>query len=162
MKDWFAQLEPRERILVISAAALAVFALIIIAGVRPLVNNTARNQEIVADKEALLADLTQAAQRLGPQTSQASSRAPAGSSSLVVVVDQTTRKFGLSANLKRNQPDGANSIRLRLENAPFDEMVQWLAELQSRHGLSAASANIDVAQAKGRVNCNLVLSRLTG
>ena len=162
MKDWFAQLEPRERILVSSAAVLAVVALIMIAGVRPLVNNAARNQELVADKETLLADLTQAAARIGPQTSRSTGQVPAGRDSLVVVVDQTTRKFGLSANLKRNQPDGADSIRLRLENAPFDDMVQWLAELQNRHGLSAASANIDVAQAKGRVNCNLVLSRLTG
>lgn len=162
MNDWFAQLETRQRVLVISAAALLVFALIFILGVRPMLNSTERSQRLVADKEALLAELSQAAERLGPQTGSAPTSGTSNQRSLVVLIDQTTRNHGLSGNLKRNQPDGSDSIRLRLENAPFDALVQWLGELQNRHGLSAASANIDVAQAPGRVNCNLVLSRLTG
>jgi general secretion pathway protein M len=162
MKDWFTQLQPRERILIGGATAFFVFALIVIFGVRPLLNGNERNRQLVADKTELLAELTQTAERLGPQTSGTPSRAANGRQSLVVLVDQTTRQFGLSTNLKRNQPDGTDSIRLRLENAPFDELVKWLGELQNRHGLSAASANIDTAQAPGRVNCNLVLTRLAG
>lgn len=162
MTDWFMQLEPRERLLIGCAAALLIVALIILLGVRPLMNGTERNQRMLEDKLALLADLDQAAARLGPQTNRSGTPSTAARQSLVVLVDQTTRNHGLSGNLKRNQPDGADSIRLRLENAPFDALVQWLAELQNRHGLSAVSANIDAAQARGRVNCNLVLSRIVG
>ena len=79
--------------------------------------------------------------------------------SLVVVVDQTTRSAGLAMYLKRNQPDGASSIRLRFENAPFDTLVEWLAELQSKYNVSAISANIDMASDPGRVNCNFTLGR---
>lgn len=161
MKDWFTQLDARQRILVMSAAALFVVAVIFIFGIRPVLSSAERNQQLIADKESLLVELTQAAERLGPQTrdTQSGNR---NQSSLVVLVDQTTRNHGLSGNLKRNQPDGANSIRLRLENAPFDALVPWLSELQNSHGLSAASANIDTAQSPGRVNCNLVLSRVSG
>ncbi len=162
MKDWFMQLEPRERLLISCAAGMLVFALVIMLGIRPLVAGAERGEQLVADKQVLLSDLNQAAERLGPQTSGATPSNSGNRQSLVVLVDQTTRNHGLSGNLKRNQPDGANSIRLRLENAPFDALVQWLSELQNRHGLGAASANIDTAQAPGRVNCNLVLSRLSG
>ena len=162
MNDWFLQLDTRQRFLLMSAAALLVFALIFIFGMRPLMSSSQRNQELIADKEALLMELNQTAERLGPQSVGAATSNNSGQQSLVVLVDQTTRSHGLSGNLKRNQPDGANSIRLRLENAPFDTLVEWLGELQNRHGLSAASANIDAAQSPGRVNCNLVLSRLAG
>jgi general secretion pathway protein M len=77
----------------------------------------------------------------------------------VVVVDRSTRERGLGTYLKRNQPEGANGIRLRLENAPFDDLTGWLADLQTRQGLTAVSVSFDPTGEPGRVNSNLVLER---
>jgi len=160
VKEWFEQLDVRERILVMIAGGLAVVALIVMAGIRPIVSLSERGHEMVEDKRALLAELREVAARLGPQRgSAAQPDAPSGSQSMVLVIDQTTRSSGLAPNLKRNQPDGASSIRLRFENAPFDALVTWLNDLQDRHGMSVTSANIDVAAEPGRVNCNLTLAR---
>lgn len=159
MQDWFEQLAPRERLLVIVAGGFLILALIVILGVRPLVANTARTESRVLDQQNLLAELDQVAARLGPQDGSSGAAPTSGAQSLVVVVDRTTRSRGLSSYLKRNQPDGATQIRLRFENAPFDTLVEWLGEVESAHQLTASTANFDRGQEPGRINCNLVLVR---
>jgi general secretion pathway protein M len=159
MKEWFEQLEPRERLLVMIAGGLVVFTLIVMLGIRPILNQSKRGHELVADKRELLAELSDVAARLGPQRGTPQANASGTSQSLVLVIDQSTRSSGLAQHLKRNQPDGASSIRLRFEDAPFDTLIQWLQGLQNQHGISVTSANIDTAAVTGRVNCNLTLSR---
>jgi len=159
MKEWFEQLELRERLLVMAAGALVLIFIITTFGIRPIINKTSRGQELVEDKQALLVELSQVAQRLGPQSGPNQSTDAGSTQSLVVLVDQTTRTRGLAPYLKRNQPDGTSRIRLRFENAPFDTLVEWLDQLESQYGLTATSANIDVAAGLGRVSCNLTISK---
>jgi general secretion pathway protein M len=159
MKEWFEQLEQRERLLVAAAGALVIIALVVVLVIRPISGQTSRGLELIDNKRALLTELGQVAQRIGPQGAGAATSNVGNPDSLVVVVDQTTRSAGLAMYLKRNQPDGASSIRLRFENAPFDTLVEWLAELQSKYNVSAISANIDMAADPGRVNCNFTLGR---
>jgi len=163
MLDWFEQLAPRERLLVTVAGALTIGALIVTLAIRPLFSQAALAEQRVNDKQALLLDLERVASRLGTQRG-AGAAAVAGpdNRSLVVLIDQTTRAAGLAGFIKRNQPDGNDSIRLRFENAPFDSLLSWLTDISARHGLSADNANIDSAQESGRVNCNLVLTRAGG
>jgi general secretion pathway protein M len=160
MKAWFQQLNPREQLLVSIGGALAVLALIISFGVSPLISKTSRGRELIDEKQSLLTEIAQVAQRLGPQRGGAQAIDTPGSQSLVVVVDKTTRQNGLEPYLKRNQPDGNASIRLRFENAPFDTLMEWLGQLQSQYGMATTSANIDKAALPGRVNCNLTLDRV--
>lgn len=141
------------------AGGLLVFTLIISLGIRPIINQSKRGHEMVVDKRELLTELRQVASRIGPQRSGGQAAAGGASQSLVLVVDRTTRSSGLAQFLKRNQPDGAASIRLRFENAPFDTLVTWLGDLQNQHGMSVTTANIDTSQQAGRVNCNLTLTR---
>lgn len=161
LRNWFEQLSSRERLMVSAAGLLIVFAVIYLAGFRPLLTSAARNAEIVAEQQALLDELSQLAARRGPQRGAATAGA-GGDQSLVLVVDRTTRNKGLASYLKRNQPDGADTIRLRFEDAPFDNLLSWLVEMQSSYGVGAISANIDSSRSPGRVNCNLVLSRAAG
>lgn len=162
MKDWFNALAPRERLLVAVAGGLLMFTLIITLAVRPIISGATKGQERVETKRELLSDLERVAERVGPQRGSAGIVVGNDSQSLVVVVDRTTRGNGLAPYLKRNQPDGASSIRLRFENAPFDTIVTWLGQLKAQHGLTATSANIDSANSAGRVNCNLTLARSAG
>lgn len=161
LRTWFDQLEPRERLLVSAAAALLIFAVVYLAGLRPLFDRAARGADLVASQQELLAELSQLAARRGPQRGAGDASA-GGDQSLVLVVDRTTRSQGLATYLKRNQPDGENSIRLRFEDAPFDNLLGWLVEMQNKYGVGAVSANIDGSPSKGRVSCNLVLSRTSG
>ena len=77
----------------------------------------------------------------------------------MVIIDRTARASGLGRHLKRNQPDGNGALRLRLEDAPFDNLVSWLAELETQHGVRVNTASFDRAGGTGRVNCSLRLTR---
>jgi general secretion pathway protein M len=163
VQTWYAGLAPRERVLVAAAAILAVVAILFSLSFRPLLAARATAAAGVAEQQSLLTDIERVARRAGPQRggSQAAPVA-AGADSLVVLVDRMTRERGLGPYLKRNQPEGTNAIRLRLENVPFDQLLEWLVDAQSRHGLGATSASFDPSGEEGRVNSNLVLSRAAG
>lgn len=159
MRDWLQNLAPREQVLISIGGGLVIVFLIVMLGIQPVLSKVNRGRELISEKRALLTELSQVAQRIGPQSGGGQARTLAGGQSLVVVVDRTTRERGLAANLKRNQPDGDSSIRLRFENASFDTLMGWLDQLQNQYGLTITSANIDVAVGTGRVNCNLTLER---
>jgi general secretion pathway protein M len=155
LREWFDQLAPRERWLVLGAAAFAAVALIYALGLQPLYSARHRAALAVEQQRNLLTDIEQVARRFGPQGGS-SAALPSGDS-LVVLIDRSTRERGLGPYLKRNQPEGTNGVRLRLENVPFDDLATWLASVQSTQGLAAVSASFDPTDEPGRVNSNLVL-----
>jgi general secretion pathway protein M len=159
IRAWFAALAPRERGLVLAAAALAAVAVVWAGLVQPVLAARSRAADEVEAGRQLLADIEGVARRYGPRTARPVTGPVGGADSLVVVVDRSTRERGLGAYLKRNQPDGPAAIRLRLENVPFDGLLEWLGELQRGEGLRATAANFDPAGEPGRVNANLVLAR---
>ena len=161
IREWIDRLAPRERWLVLAAAAFAIFALVYVLGLQPLYAARGRAAAEVEAQRSLLSDIEQVARRLGPQgavTGPGQTNGQTNGESLVVVIDRSTRERGLGTYLKRNQPEGANGVRLRLENIPFDDLTAWLADTQTRHGLTAVSASFDPSGEPGRVNSNLVLN----
>lgn len=159
VRDWFDRLAPRERVLVAAAGVLLVVAIIVIGAIRPLVTGRQRAAEELADKQAVLADIERVAARFGPQSGADGAAPQPSSDSLVVLVDRMTRARGLAPYLKRNEPEGAASIRLRFENVPFDDLVGWIIEMQSTQAVGVVNATADPAQDAGRVSVNLQLSR---
>ena len=127
LREWFEKLAPRERWLVVAAAAFAAFALVYTLGLNPLYSARGRAAAAVEQQRGLLGDLEQVARRFGPQSASGGPTLANGES-LVVVTDRSTRERGLGAYLKRNQPEGANGVRLRLENVPFDDLSAWLGD----------------------------------
>lgn len=159
LQGWLDGLAPRERTLVLAGAAVVGLALVYALLIQPVASarsQAARNVEI---RQALLNDLEQAVQRHGPLMGGQDGNRATTDQSLVVLVDRTTRERNMSAYLKRNQPDGASGVRLRLENVPFDVLMEWLLDAESRYGLKATSVSFDPSGAPGRVHSNLVLSQ---
>jgi general secretion pathway protein M len=158
-RDWIDNLAPRERNLVYLAAGLLVVLLAYLVVVMPLQSMNARRAARVEQKSADLAWMRQVA----PQAMSAAASGGAGKSgeSLVVLVDRTGRQAGLGSALRDQSPTGQNGLRLRLESAPFDVLVTWLAQLQQQHGVTIESATIDASGAPGLVNANLSLAHGT-
>jgi len=154
---WFSSISQRERVMVSVAGAFIVIAIVWLLGLQPLYSGKASTEKRVAEKTASLAKLQLSAANM--QQGGTGQALQGLDQSLVVVIDRTTRLRQLSGYLKRNQPDGNNTVRLRLENAPFDDVVVWLSELRTGYGLVASSASFDLAGPPGRINCNLVLDR---
>jgi type II secretory pathway component PulM len=157
-RDWLNNLSLRERNLVYVATGLVAIGLIYLLLVLPLHTAHTRLQSRVDKKSADLAWIQAAA----PKVQAASAKAPAAGASdesLVVLVDRTARQAGLGGAVKDQSPSGSNGIRLRLEGAPFDVVVVWLADLQQQYGVAVDSASVDSTPNSGLVNASLTLSQ---
>ncbi len=160
MNEWLNRMSPRERIMVIGCAVFLLLAVIWSLGLQPLLKQSSGLEQRVSQKRGQLASMQELSLRVVP-ASTGSGTVAGKRDSLVVIIDRTTRENQLAAYLKRNQPDGAGNLRLRLEGAPFDVLVNWLGELSDRYSMTIATANIDAA-GTGRVNATLVIARTGG
>ena len=153
MREWYVNLAERERRFVNLGAIVAV-VLVILAIVLPLNRNISQARQRIATKQGDLAFIQEAI----PQISGAG---PAGTiatgESLVVLIDSSARESGLGKALASSQPTGDKGLRIRLEHAPFDALVAWLARLSQQHGVRVESAEIEYAGEAGIVNAGLVL-----
>lgn len=151
----YAALSEREKRMVIIGGAVAV-VLLLLAVVLPLHRSVNRANERVEHKQADLAWMRKVAPQLANAGPPAGDR-PVTQDSLLVVVDRAAREAGLGEALTSSEPSGPGGLRVRLDKAPFDTLVGWLARLADRHGVRVESANIDGANEPGLVNAALVL-----
>ena len=147
-----AALAPRERLLLlvgaVAAAAILIFGMLI-----PLDRSVTHAQQRLAKKRADLSWM----QSVAPQIALLPPAAAANGESLLVIVDRSARESGLASALSGSEPGGPGSLSVRLEKAPFDALVGWLARLAQQNGVSVDSAVIERTGAPGLVNANIVL-----
>lgn len=156
IREWFGGLQSRERQLV-SVAAVILGAAVLFLLVEPLFKATDRARQRVDEKSLDLAALQQArseVQALGGVRAANTQKSP-----LVVIIDRSSSSAQLAPFLKRNQPDGDNAIRVTFEAAPFVRLVDFLVDLESRHGLVLSNATLNKADTQGTVNASLTLVR---
>ena len=148
----FAALSPRERRIVIGGGLLAL--LLLIFGVLvPLDRSVAHAQQRLAKKHADLAWMQSVAGEIA-----ASGPPPASTGeSLLVIVDRSARESGLASSLAGSEPGASGSLSVRLEKAPFDVLIAWLARLAQQNGVAVDSATIEKAGGPGLVNAAIVL-----
>lgn len=148
----FAALSGRERRLVIAGGA-AVLAIIIFGILVPLDRSVSHTQQRLARKAADLVWM----QGVVPELAAAAPPPAASGESLLVIVDRSARESGLAGALAGSEPGTTGSLTVRLEKAPFDSLVAWLARLAQQNGVVVDSATIEKAGAPGLVNAALVL-----
>jgi len=156
IRQWLDGLAPRERNLVYAAAALLGIAVVYFAVVLPVTSAARHREARIVQKTSDLAWM----QQVAPQVvaAAAAGGAVASDESLVVLVDRTARESGIGSSIRDQTPAGQNGLQLRLEGAPFDLLMAWLANLQQQHGVRVDGAIIGAANAPGLVNANLTLA----
>jgi len=71
-------------------------------------------------------------------------------------INTAAKRNGLSASL--NIKSGSNnSLRVSLDNVPFDNVMNWLDQLTLRNGVVISKLNIDRQPTAGRVNVSVYL-----
>ncbi len=157
----FQTLNPRERAIVIGGAVVVLCAAIYLLALAPFYSAVNARSQRVATKQA---DLAWMEASLSEVQTLTASRPQGGPSeeSLVVLIDRTAREANLGSSLTGQTPSGNSGIRVRLESAPFDAVVQWLGTLQQQQGVEIETATIDRAGAPGVVNATLTLIRAGG
>lgn len=156
MRDWFESLAPRERTLVLGGGVLLILILFWALVLQPLSSRVGQLSERVESKRSTLSWMSVAATEIAA-AGEIAAGAGDPDQSLVVVIDRTARQSGLGQSITRNQPVGEDGIRVRMEGAPFDTVVDWLGQLQSGYGLSLESATFERASANGTVTASITL-----
>ena len=154
MRAWYANLADRERRFV-NIGAVAVVVLLLLGIILPFNRSITQARLRVTTKQADLAFIQSAAPELaslGPGSGNITS-----GESLVVLIDSSARESGLGKSLSSTEPTGDGGLRIRLERAPFDGLVAWLARISQQHGVRVESAEIEQAGEAGLVNASLVL-----
>jgi general secretion pathway protein M len=154
MREWFNNLAERDR-RIVTIGAIAVPVILIAAVLLYLNRSIAESRTRVANKQADLAFIQEAAPQLAGASSITGSAVTP--ESLVVFIDSSARESGLGKSLTNSQPTGDKGLRIRLDRAPFDALVAWLARLSQQHGVRVESAEIEYAGEAGIVNAGLVL-----
>lgn len=153
LRTWYAGLQEREQ-RVVAGGAIGLAVLILFVGMLSLHASVA---DAVKRADARREDLAwMRVNAAEVQTGNGSLPTDTGEAP-VVVVDRVGREAGLGSSLKGTQPSG-NGVRVQLEAAPFDTLVNWLATLDQRYGLAIDSITVDRAARPGIVNANITFS----
>lgn len=155
LRQYWDQLQPRERrVLLLGAIALVLLLLYALVW-SPFQQTLSRLDSSIVEQRNTLGWMQQAAQEA---RSLRGTHAPVSDGrSLLAVTDETARAHGLGTAVKRVQPDGQHTVRVWLEGARFDDILQWLATLTGKHGVKVTSFGAERSTADGQVHARLVL-----
>lgn len=159
LKNWFDGLEPRERWMVSLCGVVVAATLLYVLVVDPYLAHRQQLTEQVAQKRELLAWMQDAKAEIRALESQGRETSAGSGESLFSVVDRTAKEAGLGNSLRQITPDGDSAVRVRLDTARFDYMLQWLGRLEQAHGVSVTRVTFDRTSEPGRVNVSMTLER---
>jgi len=157
MKQWWLSLQPRERRLVggggVLLALLALYTLVW----EPYASEREALEQRVAAQRELLTWMEQAAQEVRALRGSAAPVADTSGQSLLALVDSTAKAQGLGKTVTRVQPEGTGSVRVWLEQAPFDRMLVWLDTLTGKYGIRVGGVVAERTDTPGLANARVVL-----
>jgi general secretion pathway protein M len=155
MKEWFSQLNQREQMsLLLLCLAMTLYLLYMLVWSpldsrreELLVQNTAV-AESLARVDAMVSELLQL---------RSSGTRPAGNRNLMSVINESTSRLQLPVN--RLQPNSRGEIQVRLEDAAFDDVLQWLHQMEFREGLLVRELSVTQTGNVGRVNVTVRIAQ---
>ena len=114
-----------------------------------------RAQSDIVRKTTLLA----AASRVSPTGASTNVGSTNPASSLTLIIANTVRAANLETAYKNSAPTNTGGLRVAFENASFDELVAWLATIDSQHNISVESGSFTRRREVGRVDASMTLQR---
>lgn len=150
------QRTPRERVLLLGGGGVLLVMSLYLGIWEPMRAAHAQRSEALQSARSLAIRIETAAALAQSQGGQVNRQI-----SILAAVDQAAQSMNLGQAPSRVQPDGNGdkSVKVWFEEASFDNLLRWLAELQTRYGIQVASAEFEHGNAPGAVSARISLSR---
>lgn len=145
---WWSERSLREQVLLGSLLAAGIFALLLVAVIAPL--RTARAEALAEIRDA---GLLEARLRAGGPDLARTGRMRRGTASAIITDSAAAARIVI----QRIEPEGGNT-RIVLGDAPFDQVLSWIAELEQTSRLRTSEVTIERKGAPGMVSATLVLT----
>ncbi|HEY8553651.1 MAG TPA: type II secretion system protein M [Burkholderiales bacterium] len=153
--EYWRGLAPRER----TALALggAVAAILLFYGLvwEPFQRDLARLRETVPQEYQQLQWMRAQLERVQQLRASAGRTVPGGG--LLSFVEQSAQAYNIRANVRRMEPQGANGVNLAIDGVPFNNLLEWLANLQKQGGVRIENASLEATGTPGLVNARVLL-----
>jgi type II secretory pathway component PulM len=121
----FSGLSLRERLLISLAGLCTVLMLIYLYIWEPKMIQLQNLRDVkVPQSEQTLAWVKQALENADDRA--ATDREPIIEGPLLTVIEQTAEKSGVRATIRRMQPNQSRSVKIWMEEVPFNNWLQWL------------------------------------
>lgn len=157
----FAELEPRERWMVLICALFIVITVAWLYVWKPVQEQRASSASRAQAELNTLAEVRSGAQTLkalqrsgGPKPNLA-----ARNTSLGALVDNSIRRSKLASGLDKIQPDGENSVKIWLKDVEFNALAVWLNLMKTRYQATAVNVGIERSDVSSKVSARLTLER---
>ncbi len=152
---WWENHEPREQmILAVVGVVLAIFLFFFLA-IDPVMSWHEKEKIRLERSLADVAEVKQLAARV--QAKKKSSNNQRSKQSLAVLIDSSLRENELV--MRGFQPGSKQDARLRLENAAYSSLAQWLYDLEYKHGVSIEDLSLTPAKLSGRLMVSVRVSQ---
>ncbi len=157
MKEKWQQLSLREKRLVVITALVVMITLVHFVIWKPLQDGIETSRvRVNAQTNTLQLIREQAieAQQLRASSSRTGTR---GGGSLLVIIERTAQRKNLKSSLQKVQPEGQDGVRVWVENASFDQLIDWLALLENKNTIYVSEIIIEKQKEPGRINSRILL-----
>ena len=155
MKAWFAQLNQREQMSVLVLGVAMLLYLLYLFVWSPL---DSRRDSLTAQNSSIAGTLQRVDAMVSEVLHLRDSGARAGARrNLTSLINQSTSRMQLQVS--RLQPNSRGEIQVRLEDAAFDDVLQWLYEMEYKEGLLVREVSVTQAGTVGRVNATVRIAQ---
>jgi len=162
MKAWFLAISERERYLLIIGITVILAVVLWFYAWQPLVKYKTRlDGDLVASAENA-SYLQQAKTELTAKQAAEAAKQPIDTlTSVQIVIAPVLQKYQLDQPgiLSRSEAKGKDGVNLKLDNAPFDQVVAFLGELETHYAIYATSIGLIPGAAPGLAGMQLTLER---
>jgi len=150
----YDSLADNERLLVNGVGILILLALVYLLLIAPAKQSVSDAQMKLSGQQNLVSWMKDN-ESIARQAASGGGSVTRSDQPLQTIVTSTSGPLGVA--VKRYENESENKLRVWLENVPFDKMVRWLDQLESRYGLMIVSISIDAEKEPGLVTAKLVL-----
>ncbi len=159
MKEWYANLQERERLILLVAIAVLIPLMLYLLLWEPLSKEVSSLRNSVNAGQKQVAWLQQASQEVKALNAASDTSPRQQNVSLISAVESTANQRGIRSEIKRIEPQGNNKISIEIDNAAFDEIIEWISLLQDQYGASVVQFNASGSDQPGRIQARLILER---
>ena len=150
----YDSLNDNERRLVLGVAVLVLVAVIYLLLVAPAQRSVVDAQMKLSGQQTLLGWMKEN-ESVAREAARGGSAVKKSDQPLQTIITSTAGPLGVQ--VKRYENEGENKLRVSLDKVPFDKMVRWLDQLETRYGLTIVNIAIDAEKESGLVSAKLVL-----
>lgn len=149
LKNWYAGLNQRETVMVNIlgvALGLLLLSLLVIVPIKDYRTNLIDDRDAMADRVVTL--------KKQVATLQAGGVGTVINQPLNQLLNQTANQFGLKlSNIQERKRN--KEVQLRLDDAEFDKLIRWVADLEQAKGLIIESFRVSKTDVTGKVDASL-------